>query len=161
MYFLKRIRTIHLFLLAPLFVLCVPKGVFAAGEKQGVSMVSTYKSECGACHVAYPPSMLSASSWDRLLHSLPQHFGVDASLDAVTSKSINEWLDVYANSNKRRTEEPSEDRITRTTWFVGRHREIAQTTWKRKSIQSASNCSACHARADQGDFDEDTVRIPK
>ena len=52
-------------------------------------------------------------------------------------------------------------RITETRWFVRKHDEVSQATWSRKSIGSAANCAACHRQAEQGVFDEDTVRIPK
>ena len=66
---------------------------------------------------------------------------------------------VYANVYS--TNFTLEDRITRAAWFVRQHDEVPAETWKRASIKSAANCSACHSRADQGDFDEDNVRIPR
>ena len=38
---------------------------------------------------------------------------------------------------------------------------LPAATWQRPAVKSASNCAACHTRADQGDFDEHTVRIPR
>ena len=32
---------------------------------------------------------------------------------------------------------------------------------RRKSIGSAANCTACHRQAEQGNFEEDAIRIPK
>jgi hypothetical protein len=52
-------------------------------------------------------------------------------------------------------------RITETRWFVGKHDEVPRATWSRKSVGSAANCAACHQRAEQGAFDDDSVRIPK
>ncbi|MFM9917023.1 MAG: diheme cytochrome c [Rhizobacter sp.] len=120
-----------------------------------------YQQECAACHVAYPPGLLPAVSWQRLMSNLPRHFGTDASLDAATTKEIATWLTQNAATRKRLATPPPEDRITRSAWFIRQHDEVPAATWKRASIKSASNCSACHARADQGDFDEDNVRIPR
>ncbi|MDO9314073.1 MAG: diheme cytochrome c [Burkholderiaceae bacterium] len=120
-----------------------------------------YQQECAACHVAYPPGLLPAASWQRLMSHLPRHFGTDASLDAATTKEISTWLTQNAATRKRLATPPPEDRITRSAWFVRQHDEVPAATWKRASIKSASNCSACHTRADQGDFDEDNVRIPR
>ena len=33
------------------------------------------KEECGGCHLAFPPSMLPASSWRRMMGELENHFG--------------------------------------------------------------------------------------
>jgi hypothetical protein len=33
--------------------------------------------------------------------------------------------------------------------------------FRRASIKSAANCTACHGGADQGNFSEHAVRIPK
>jgi len=69
----------------------------------------------------------------------------------------------FADDDHRRVSAtpPPEDRITRSAWFIRQHDDINAAVWKRASIKSASNCMACHAGADQGDFDEDRVRIPK
>lgn len=122
----------------------------------------TYQQECGACHVAYPPGLLPAPSWQRLMGGLPRHFGTDASLDPQTLKTLSTWLSTHAAQGRRAAAPPPpEDRITRSAWFVREHDEIAPATWRRASIKSASNCAACHTRADQGDFDEHAVRIPR
>ena len=120
-----------------------------------------YQQECAACHVAFPPGLLPAASWQRLMSNLPRHFGTDASLDAATEKEISTWLTQNAATRKRMATPPPEDRITRAAWFGRQHDEVPAETWKRASIKSAANCSACHSRADQGDFDEDNVRIPR
>ena len=41
------------------------------------------------------------------------------------------------------------------------HDEIPAQVFKRASIGSAANCIACHSGAEQGYFDEDSVRIPR
>ena len=45
------------------------------------SMLPAYKQECAGCHMAYPPGMLPAGSWSRMMKGLDQHYGTDASLD--------------------------------------------------------------------------------
>lgn len=135
----------------------------ADGDEGGrrVPLLPQYKQECAACHVAYPPGMLPAASWKRVMNNLPQHYGTDASLDTATVKSLSTWLTANAGTYKRVREEPPQDRITRAAWFIRKHDEVAPAVWKRAAIKSAANCSACHTRADQGDFDEDAIRIPK
>ncbi|TAK88625.1 MAG: cytochrome C [Aquabacterium sp.] len=116
-----------------------------------------YQQECAACHVAYPPQLLPAESWQRLVKNLPRHFGTDASLDPATTQQLSEWLTAHAGDRRA----PPQDRITRSTWFVHEHDEVGASTWQRASIKSPSNCAACHTRADQGDFNERFIRIPR
>jgi cytochrome c5 len=120
-----------------------------------------YVQECGACHVAYPPGLLPAASWQRLIGHLDKHFGVDASLDEVALQQIRAHVQAGAGSNRRVREVPPDDRITRSAWFVRKHDEVSARTWKLPAVKSASNCSACHAQAQQGDFNENDVRIPR
>ena len=126
-------------------------------------VLEAYTQECASCHMAYPAGLLPAASWQRLMGGLNKHYGVDASLDAATIKSLSAWLTNNAGSGKRARSEPTNDRITQADWFVREHnsREIPASVWKRPSVGSASNCTACHAKAAQGDFNEDQVRIPK
>ena len=128
-------------------------------------LLPAYQTECSACHVAFPPGLLPAASWQRLMAHLPRHFGTDASLDAATAKPIDAWLQAHAadstGSRRAAIAPPPEDRITRSAWFVREHREVAPAAWTRASVKSPSNCAACHTRADQGDFSERHIRIPR
>jgi len=126
-----------------------------------VPLLTHYQSECAACHLAYPPELLPAASWQRLITHLPNHFGTDASLDPALMKELSNWLSTHAATGRRAAEPPPDDRITRSAWFTRQHDEVPATTWKRPSIKSASNCAACHTTADQGVFNEHNVRIPR
>lgn len=120
-----------------------------------------YRQECGACHVAYPPGLLGASSWQRVMSTLPRHYGTDASLDAPTQARLAAWLAANAGSGRRVVEAPPEDRITRSPWFQREHREVSAATWKLPAVKSAANCAACHRGAEQGNFDEHSVQVPR
>lgn len=122
---------------------------------------SAYIEECASCHAAFLPRMLPAESWQRLLRNLPEHFGTDASLDAALTREIGDWLLANAGDARRFPSPPADERITRSRWFERQHDEISAKTWQRESIQKRSNCTACHRGADQGDFNEHDVRIPK
>jgi len=137
--------------------------VFAGEGERGarVPMLPQYQQECGACHVAYPPGLLPAPSWQRLMHGLPKHFGTDASLDAIGTGQIAGWLTANAGTSRRGREEPPQDRITRSAWFEHEHGRIAAATWKSPQVKSAANCAACHTTANQGIFNEHDVRIPR
>lgn len=128
---------------------------------RSVTLLPMYVQECGSCHAPFPPGLLPADSWQRLMNDLPRHFGTDASVDAATQKALNVWLTAYAGSGKRARTAPPEDRITRGDWFVREHREVPAAAWKRASIKSAANCSACHEGAAQGMYDEHSIRIPR
>ena len=136
---------------------------FAGDDRRApaTAMLPTYKQECAACHVAFPPGMLPLDSWRRLLSNLPHHYGTDASLDAATVNELAAWLSANAGTYKRVREVPPEDRITRSAWFIRKHDEVPGALWKRPAVKSATNCAACHTQADQGDFNEHTVRIPR
>ena len=120
----------------------------------------TYTQECGACHTAYPPGLLPARSWQRIMTGLDKHYGTDASLDVATVQQLSAWLQTHAGTYKRVAEEPPQDRITRSAWFEREHRKIEPAVWKHTSVKSAANCAACHTGADQGDFDDDNLRFP-
>jgi Dihaem cytochrome c len=122
---------------------------------------AAYKQECAACHLAYPPGMLPAASWQRLMNDLPHHFGTDASLEPAQVQAISRWLGAQAATTGRAAQQPPQDRITRSAWFVREHDELSAATFKRPAIKSAANCIACHTRADQGDFSERFIRIPR
>ena len=47
-----------------------------------------YAQECAACHMAYPPGLLPAASWHRIMGRLERHFGSEASLDEASVREI-------------------------------------------------------------------------
>lgn len=127
-------------------------------KQRGAAPVNpVYQRECAACHMAYPPGLLPAASWRALTADLPHHFGSDASLDAPTVNQLTQWLVKYADSGPR----APQDRITRMPWFVHEHDEVAASVWRRPSIKTAGNCVACHRGAEQGQFNEHDIRIPR
>jgi mono/diheme cytochrome c family protein len=138
----------------------------ARAESEGgsrVPLLPKYVQECAACHVAYPAGFLPAASWQRVMGGLNKHYGTDASLDDATAREISAWLKAHAGTYKRVNEEPPHDRITQSAWFLRKHRdgEVPANVWKRASVGSPSNCSACHTNAAKGNFSEHEVRIPK
>jgi mono/diheme cytochrome c family protein len=145
--------------------------LFAANTATGATSVAPtetrlsnqalYQQECAACHTAYPPGMLPAESWQRIMGGLQQHYGTDASLDDASVATLTKWLTASAGTYKRVRGAPPNDRITESSWFIRKHDEVAPAIWKDPSVKSAANCAACHTRADRGDFDEDHVRMPQ
>ena len=152
---------LHPFAFGMIAAIGFAQSAMAEGNGRMVPLLPKYQQECAACHTAYPPTMMPAASWNRIMNNLPHHFGTDASLDPATVKELSGWINAHAGTYKRVSEEPPQDRITRTAWFVRKHDEVSAATWKRASVKSASNCSACHTTADKGDFNEHNVRIPR
>jgi mono/diheme cytochrome c family protein len=134
-----------------------------AASSASAAPLAKYQQECAACHIAYPPGMLPAASWQRLMGTLGKHYGADASLDDATTHEIGAWLKTQAGTYKRVSEEPPQDRITKSAWFLQKHRagEVPPDVWKRAAVGSASNCAACHGNAAQGNFSERDIKIPK
>lgn len=128
-----------------------------------VAPLPKYQQECAACHMAYPPGLLPAASWQRLMGGLNQHFGTDASLDDASVREISAWLSVHAGTYKRVSEAPPQDRISQSAWFLRKHNaeEVPTAVWKRTAIGSAANCVACHGKAAQGSFSERDIKIPR
>jgi hypothetical protein len=119
-----------------------------------------WKSECGSCHVAYPPQLLPASSWRAIMSGLDKHFGSDASLDTQTLTEVGAFLEQNAGRKRAASAKPVL-RITETSWFLREHDEVSRSVWSSQKVKSPSNCTACHRGADNGDFSEHNVRIPK
>ena len=92
------------------------------------------------------------------MSGLDKHFGADASLDPAVTAEISAFLARHAGRDRGGT---ASLRITDTPWFQRKHRKISDAVWARPVIQSPTNCSACHAGADRGDYDDDTVQIPR
>lgn len=140
----------------------VTLNALADGPRAPATPSPAYQQECSSCHIAYPPGLLAAPSWQRIMDTLPRHYGTDASLDdEATRAQIAAWLRANAGAGKRVVAAPPEDRITRSPWFVRKHDEVPASAWTRPAVKSASNCAACHRDAERGDFEEDRVRIPR
>ena len=141
----------------------VPVGAALAdgGRPKPIKVPPAYTQECASCHAAYPPGMLPARSWQRVMSGLDRHYGTDASLDAATVQQLSAWLQAHAGTYKRVSEEPPQDRITRSAWFERKHRKVEPAVWRLPSVKSAANCAACHTGADQGRFDDDHLRMPE
>jgi cytochrome c553 len=157
----KAVRSALLALLATALLGALPATARADGGRAMPQPVpAAYTQECASCHLAYPPGLLPARSWQRLMGGLERHYGSDASLDAATRQPIDAWLQANAGTYKRVTEEPPQDRITRSAWFARKHRQIDPAVWQLASVRSAAQCAACHADADSGRFDDDALRLP-
>ncbi len=113
------------------------------------------RAECSACHMAYPVGLLRSQSWERIMGTLSDHFGEDASLDPASTEAIRAWL---VNNSRPYTKPPAEPpmRISELKWFKREHGSRLFTVARvSKGIGSISNCQACHRGAEQGRFEDD------
>lgn len=142
-------------------------------KSTGVANVNnaTYKEECGSCHMAYPAGLLPSASWQKMMLNLENHFGDNAEIDTDANKIISEYL--LANGADRSEYRRSRkimntlglnsvpERITEIPYIKHEHDEIpTKMVVDNKEVRSFSHCNACHSKAEQGQFDEDNVRIP-
>jgi hypothetical protein len=143
------------------------------GSKPVISPVVSqlYKDECGSCHFAYQPGLLPASSWDRIMSTLDDHFGENAELSDENRLAIRDYL-LNLSSGRVNQGLPNRItasldgataplRITETPFFLREHNEIPRRMVQdNNQVRSFSNCDACHTRAAQGSFREHEIRIP-
>ncbi len=108
--------------------------------------------ECGACHMVYPPTLLPARSWARIIGDLGNHFGDDATLPPATQAKI---LDFYTQNagdvgkgngwfmaRVRASDTPP--RITKMPFWLGIHGGFNPASFKRASVKKPGNCLGCH-----------------
>lgn len=130
-----------------------------------------YKEECGSCHMVYPADLLPSRSWSKIMLGLENHFGDNAELDTETYQTIEKFLlensaDNTANQRSRKMirsikKGDTPMRISDIPYFKHEHDEIPDRMVKGNTeVNSFSNCSACHAKAEQGSFNEHNVIIP-
>lgn len=129
----------------------------------------TYEEECGACHMAYHPSVLPAASWSALMATLDDHFGENASLDPATGAEITAWLTAHAAETAdtkpaRRLASTRPDApfsLTATPFWKRVHGDLPDALFQSKAIGGRSNCAACHGDAEAGLFSPFSISIPK
>ena len=67
-------------LIAVFLLMLVTNLAHADGGRLSAPNNAKWKEECGSCHVAYPPQLLTAQNWQRLMGSLDKHFGSNAEI---------------------------------------------------------------------------------
>jgi hypothetical protein len=129
-----------------------------------------YKETCGECHFAYQPELLPSASWLKILNQLADHFGEEIEVDPETLQKVSAYLKTNGAQNSsakisvkimRSLGSRVPTRITDIPIFRKKHRELNPAVFKRESIGTLANCSACHLTAEQGIYDDDDVKIPR
>ena len=120
--------------------------------------------------MAYPPEFLPEESWMKLLSGLDDHFGESVGMDTDSQQIIKDYLasnsadhspSKQAEKIMRGLKNDSPLRITEVPCIKKEHHELHPDIFTRKAIGSFSNCSACHTTAEDGNFDDDNVKIPQ
>jgi hypothetical protein len=152
-----------------LFLLLLVIGV-ATATAQGDERVPpvtdpVVKKECGSCHMAFSPQFLPKRSWQKIVDTLSDHFGENASLGEAQRKAVLDYLLANAadgpkggREGRRFAESIASGqtplRITETPRWVREHREVRADRWKSPDVKSKANCLACHKRAEQGIYED-------
>ena len=90
---------------------------------------ASYAAECGSCHLAYPPALLSAGDWRRVMAGLDDHFGSDAAVDAQKRQEITTFLERHAGNAGKLGSAGDPPRISATARFIRTHREPPASIW--------------------------------
>ncbi len=142
-------------------MLTIPGAYASGGSESATASNPKWRTECGSCHLSFPPKLLPAASWRALMGSLDKHFGTDASLDAATSGNILAFLEKNASRGQPETTGKPQLRITQTRWFQSEHDEVPARLWKDPRVKTPANCAACHAGSENGSFNEHNIHLPK
>ncbi len=143
-------------------VLLAASPAFAGDDWMPPVKDATVQKECGACHMAFQPGFLPARSWTRMMGSLADHFGEDASLPDDKIEIIRNYLTANAGDvvNRGRSRKYMQwiapggmpQRITENPDFLRKHR-FADSVWKDPKVVTKSNCVACHSGAERGFYE--------
>lgn len=137
------------------------------GERPYTVQDEITRSECGDCHMVFPPNRLTMGGWKKIMADLGNHFGEDASLDDASAKHIEAYL-VSKAINARDTT-PSRMmmkqwkkkglvdpiRITETPGWT-RHHKTKKYRLMSEDVgyKAGSNCIICHKHAERGMYEE-------
>jgi cytochrome b len=124
--------------------------------------------QCGSCHLAFPPSLVPAATWNAILDRMDAHFGENTGLPPDMIARLRVYLDANAAGHwdtlpswRLRTPDPGGSlRITATPGWRRIHRGIPAATFAAPPIFSRSACEACHADAATGLFAPQEIAVP-
>lgn len=130
-----------------------------------------YNEECGACHLAFHPTLLPARSWEAMMAGQADHFGEDLMLDGETVTRLLAFM--TANAAETGMSEPAVKinrsvpadqtplRITETGYWKHKHEDIPQKVWDQPNVHGHMDCGACHLDDEEGTFEDAAMHLPK
>jgi mono/diheme cytochrome c family protein len=104
---------------------------------------ATYRAECSACHIAFPPALLTVDDWLAIMSDLDHHFGANASLEPGVRQKIAAFLERNGSANRKFGSTEDTPRITTAPWFERKHRSAFRMLLKGR-VKSLADCAACH-----------------
>ncbi len=147
-----------------LLILLFPFAAQADKLRLPVDAPPAFQAECASCHVAFPPQLMVAEDWKRVMRSLDKHYGDNASLDDKTRQILEDFHVRNAGGAKvgaGRTAQAGElPRLTLTDWFRREHREVRQADWTHAKVKTPANCAACHTKAAEDSYREREIVMP-
>jgi cytochrome b len=125
----------------------------------------TYRTDCGACHDPFHPSLLPRGSWQSLMAGLDNHFGEDASLPRAEAADIAQYLTTYsseawdteAGQQIARVSAAAPLRITASPYWQRKHHWLPSSAFTAETVKTKSHCSACHDDAETGRFADQAI----
>lgn len=131
---------------------------------------SLWREECGACHMAFHPSLLPARSWKSMMEQQASHFEEDLYLEQDTVKKIEVFL-IENAAEQGLTEAawkidrsiPKKEtllRITETDYWIKKHQDISDAVWEHPKVNGKVNCAGCHMDAEAGTFEDAAMHLP-
>lgn len=128
----------------------------------------TVRTECGDCHMVFPPSRLTQNGWKKIMANLDNHFGEVATLPSEeTTKYIEDYLVAHAMDRKLtypvklRIESWAKKgivdpiRITELPEWTRHHSgKKYQLMSEAVGYKRGANCIKCHLHAEKGYFEE-------
>ena len=73
----------------------------ARGKRVAPVTDPVVKQECGSCHMVFPPQFLPKRSWQKLVETLADHFGENASLDDAQRQAVLAYLLAHAADSRQ------------------------------------------------------------
>ena len=151
-------------------VIALVLAVVVAGRAEGSEQVPpvtdpVVKKECGSCHMVFPPQFLPRRSWQKLVDTLSDHFGENASLGEAQRKAVLDYLQANAADGPKAGREGRKFadsvastqtplRITEIPRWIREHQKIRAEKWADPTVKSKANCGACHKAADRGIYED-------
>lgn len=125
------------------------------------------RSECGDCHMVFSAGRLTMNGWKKIMSTLDDHFGEDATIDSADAKHIEKYLVSKAFDAKNSV--PSRMRIKqwKKKGLIDPIRITVTPNWTRHhkskkyklmtvevKYDRGSNCIICHKNGEKGVYEE-------
>ncbi|KAK3608787.1 hypothetical protein CHS0354_006828 [Potamilus streckersoni] len=154
----------------------VKKGFFSgSSEAVPATTNAVFKKECGECQFSYKAALLPARSWQRMMSDkeLADHFGEELDYDATTKQELLKYMQANAAENVGNSKVTSAIlksvkagdaplKISELSYIIRKHDDFSAAELKNNpKVKTLGNCAACHMTAEQGNYHEDNVKVPR